>query len=313
MSWEFRCLRPKQPPHGWRHWFALLCTGVLGVQATPAAAQCVDEQDLDACVRATAETDIAPADPRATLVTMVHDAIDRSNAVGASRLLAEAALSDVEETRGAKDVQATLGGTLGPATSYSPGITESSAVQLRAALSVSQLVYDGGRTDRLTDWRRQLAESARYGHLTQREQIALNTVALALERSRWRQQVRVYGQYQRKMACLEEALQTIVSADRGRASELVQARKSRQQAEIAQAQALSQMRQIEVRLRRLVGDGLPGTEGLATVLLQVAPLDDLVADVERSTELAQLAAQAAAARRYAQAVEAGARPQVSWS
>ena len=81
MSWEFRCLRPKQPPHGWRHWFALLCAGVLGVQATPAAAQCVDEQDLDAWVRATAETDIAPADPRATLVTMVHDAIDRSNAV----------------------------------------------------------------------------------------------------------------------------------------------------------------------------------------------------------------------------------------
>ena len=287
---------------------ALLTAGALGT----ADARCVDE---DAPPVADASSTVAGsiADPRATLAGMVRDAIERSHAVGASRLLAEAALSDVDETRAAKGIQASLSGGLGPGAQTSLGVTETSALQLRAQLNVSQLLWDGGRSDRLTDWRGQLAESARLGVLSQGEQVALSTVSLALERSRWRQQVVVYGQYQRKMACLVEALDTIVRADRGRASELVQARKSQQQAALAQQQAQSQVRVIEVRLRRLLGDGLPGTEGLATVLLQVPALEELVADVDRSVDIAQLAAQEAAARDFARAQEAANRAQVSWN
>jgi outer membrane protein TolC len=114
------------------------------------------------------------------------------------------------------------------------------------------------------------------------------------------------------MSCLMEALQGIVRADRGRASELVQARKSVQQAEIAQAQAQSQARQIEVRLRRLVGDGLPPLQGLNTLLLEVPPLEQLLQDVERSADIAGLGAQVRAADRMANVVAAGAKPQVSW-
>jgi outer membrane protein TolC len=115
------------------------------------------------------------------------------------------------------------------------------------------------------------------------------------------------------MACLAEALETIVKADRGRASELVQAKKSLQQAEILATQAQSQVRQTEVRLRRLVGDGLPSIEGLSSVLLDVPELSALQDDVLRSAEIAQLDAQAAAARQYAAAVEAGSKPQLSWN
>ena len=252
-------------------------------------------------------------DPRATLQGMVRESLQRSHAVGASRMLAEAAEFEIEEARAAKALQANLSGGLGPGGTRGNGINEMSALQARASLTVSQLLYDGGRTDRLTDWRTQMAESARQGSLSVREQLALSTVALALERSRLRQHVLVYGQYVRKMGCLVEALDTIVKADRGRASELVQARKSLQQAELSQAQAQSQSRQIDVRLRRLVGDGLPGVEGLSTVLLQVPELQQLVADVERSSEVAQLSAQATAAQSYAPAVAAGAKPQLSWA
>mgnify|MGYP000514626688 CR=1 FL=1 len=57
------------------------------------------------------------------------------------------------------------------------------------------------------------------------EQVALQAVSLSLDRSRYALQVQVYGQYVRKMACLVEALEVITKADRGRASELVQAQK----------------------------------------------------------------------------------------
>ena len=42
-------------------------------------------------------------------------------------------------------------------------------------------------------------------------------------------------------------------------------------------------------------------------------LPQLVADAERSYDIAQLDAQAKAANRYVEAVEAGGKPQLSWS
>ena len=285
-----------------------LCVGV----ALPAAASCVDEDQVLASGSATAAL-APPPEPRLVLQGLVRDALSRSQALGASKLMLEAALLDVDEARAAKALHAGMSADLGPSASQSSGSTSSSALHLRGTLSVTKLLYDGGRSDRLTDWRTQLSESARHGHLSQQEQLALSTVALALERSRYRQQVQIYGHYVRKMSCLVEALSSIVRADRGRASELVQVKKSMQQAEIAQALAQSQARQIEVRLRRLVGDGLPGVEGLASVLLTVPELTSIEAEVARSSEVAQLAAQAAAMGQYAAAVEAGGKPQVSWS
>ena len=282
--------------------------------AAPAAARCLDEESLQAFTAGDVTAGAASAaavEPRVLLQQMVRDALVRSNAVGATALLAEAAVLDINEARSAKAVQANVGGGFGPGGTKTVGIAETAAVQLRASLSVSKTVYDGGRVDRLVDWRTQLAESARYGHLSQQEQISLMTVTLALERSRYRSQTQVYRQSARKMSCLVEALETIVRADRGRASELVQAQKSLQQAELAQEQSQSMVRQIEIRLRRLVGDGLPPTDGLSTVFAGVPALEQLVADVEKSADVAALDAQAAAAGRYASAVEVSGRPVVS--
>lgn len=115
------------------------------------------------------------------------------------------------------------------------------------------------------------------------------------------------------MGCLVEALETIVEADGGRASELVQAKKSQAQAELSMVQAQPQVRQIEVRLRPLVGDGLPPVDGVGSLLLTVPDDAALQDDVVRGADIAQLDAQTNAARQYAAAVEAGNKPQVSWN
>ncbi|RVU47224.1 TolC family protein [Rubrivivax rivuli] len=288
----------------------LLCAALAG----PAAGRCVDEDAPEPPSPANAQgAPMAPVEPRSALAGLVKDTLERSHAVGAARLLAEAAIQDIDEARAARGLQASVGAGLGPGGSRDRGITESAALQLRANINISQLLWDGGRSERLVDWRTQLADSARWGHLTQQEQLALTAVALQLERSRNRMTAQVWRQHVRKTACLVEALETIVRADRGRASELVQAQKTLQQAELQLVQTQSAVRQIEVRLRRLVGDGLPGTEGLSTVFLGVPELPQLVADVERSAEIAQYDAQERAARRYAEAVAAGTKPQLSWN
>ena len=294
-----------------------LCQAALAtltvLASAPLAARCLDEESLLAFTGShTAPVAAAAApEPRLQLQQMVREALARSNAVGAAALLAEAAVQDTNEIRAAQAVQASVGGGFGPGGSKTVGITDTAATQLRASLSVSKTLYDGGRVDRLVDWRTQLAESARFGHLSQQEQVSLMTVTLALERSRYRAQAQVYRQSARKMSCLVDALETIVRADRGRASELVQAQKSFQQAELAHTQSQSLVRQIEVRLRRLVGDVLPPADGLAAVFAGVPPLEQLVADVEKSADINLLDAQAAAAGRYATAVEVSGRPVVS--
>ena len=186
-------------------------------------------------------------------------------------------------------------------------------LQARAGVSLSQTLFDGGRSDRIVDWRGRQAEAARMGLLSTQEQIALSTTSLAFERSRYRMQATIYSQHVRKMGCLVEALDTIVAADKGRSSELVQARKQLQMAELQQLQSALQARQVEAKLRRIVGDGLPGIEGMSTLLLQVPELPEVLAAAERSVEIGQLDANTAALREMARAVEASAKPQVGWN
>ncbi len=289
---------------------------LVGQAQAQTQGRCVDETEGNTAANGGGERSGGPvphADPRAALQALVREALTRSHQVGAAQLNAEAALDDIAETRAGKSLQASVGAGLGPGGSQTLAGTENTPLQFRASVNAGQLLYDGGRVDRLTDWRTQLAESARFGHLNVSEQLALNTISLALERSRYHQHVLVYGQQVRKMTCLVQALDTIVRADRGRASELVQARKSLQQAELSYTQAASQVKQVEVRLRRVVGDALPSLHGLSTALLEVPDLMALQDDVERSSEVAALTAQAKAMERYMQALAATTKPQVSWN
>lgn len=290
-----------------------LCAALLSATlALPAAAACIDEDNVE--MRGELNdigTRVDAGTARANLQAMVKEAQRRSQALGAARLLSEAAAIDVDETRAGRWPQLSVGGSLGGTRTEVGGIEESKGKQGRVNVSLSAPLFDGGRISDLTDWRRSLAESARLGELNAQEQVSLQTVSLAIERGRYRLQAQVYQQYARKMSCLVDALQSIVRADRGRTSELVQAQKNQQQAEISYAQTQATVRQIETRLRRFVGDTLPPTEGLTSVLLSVPALPDVLAQAEAAPDIAQLGAQAEAAKAYANSVKAQRWPQVN--
>jgi outer membrane protein, adhesin transport system len=251
---------------------------------------------------------------RISLQTMVREALKRSQAVGAARLLAEASISDVLEIKALGSPQASLSGSMAWVNNSSDeSDSKTSGLSARAVLSVGAPLFDGGRLAGLTGWRKHLAEATKQGQFTAEEQVALQTVTLALERSRYRLQAQVYQQYARKISCLVDALEDVVTADKGRSSELIQAKKTLQQTELAQAQTVSMVRQIDTKLRRMVGDGLPSTEGMSSVLLAVPALDELAQQAERSSEVVSLLAQADAQDSYVRSVAANAKPQVNWS
>ena len=280
-----------------------------------ATAACLDEEKLETLPSMAPPGAAAappPVEPRSLLQHLVGDALARNQGIGAARLLAEAAEQDVGEAAASQQMQASLTASINPTLESARG-GNGSSLQARAGINLGQTLYDGGRSDRIVDWRRQQAESARLGMLSTREQVTLATTSMALERSRFRMQAVIYGQNVRKLGCLVQALDTIVAADKGRTSELVQARKQLQQAELQQVQAQSQARQVEARLRRAAGDGLPGTDGMATLLLQVPELPAVLSAAERSVDISQLAANARALTEIARVVEAGNKPQVSWN
>lgn len=250
-------------------------------------------------------------DPRAGLQALIDTTLSRSKALGAVRLLADAAGSDIEEARALGMPTASLTLAANGVHNTIGGANAGRGGQFGATLSAGMPVWDFGRIAKLTEWRKELAEVARQGQRSAEEQLSLTVVTLALDRSRYVLQGQVYAQYVRKMACLVDALEIITKADRGRASELVQAQKSLQQADLSLEQTMSALRQTEVRMRRLVGEPLPPSIGM-TVQLSVLPdLEQMQTDILLGADVAQAEAQARSQRSLAESVIAGQKPSVS--
>jgi outer membrane protein, adhesin transport system len=250
-------------------------------------------------------------DPRVALQSLIDATMQRSKALGAVRLMAEAARFDLEETRAMSLPTATLSLNATGVHQTVGGVNVGRGGQLGATLSSSMPVWDFGRIAKLTEWRKELAEVASQGQRSAEEQLSLNVVTLALDRSRYVLQGQVYTQYVRKMSCLVDALEIITKADRGRASELVQAQKSLQQADLSLEQTMSALRQTEVRLKRLVGEPLPPSIGMAATLSVLPDLQQMQSDILLGADVAQAEAQARSQRSFAESVIAGQKPTVN--
>ncbi len=267
--------------------------------------------------RAEPEPEPAPAvqvDPMVQLRQIATEAERRSAAVGAAKLLAEAADLDVNEVKAGLWPQVSVGASLGRGGTAVDGTTSvPNGAQNSVSLSVAGPLWDNGRISRMTDYRSQLADSAKLGATLTQEQVVLEAVSAAVERNRYRLQAQVYQQFMRKMSCLVESLEGIVAEDRGRTSELVQARKTQAQAELQRDQALAQSRQVEIKLRKLVGEQFIPGDGITMPLAMVPELGEINRQVESGTDAQQLRAQIDAQESYSQTLVAGQRPQLGWN
>ena len=254
-----------------------------------------------------------PLDPQTQLQVLAREASRRSAEVGSAQLLAEAASYDLAETRADRLPQVTVSGQIGPGGSAVGGRTVSKGNQSTLTLSMTAPLYDGGWQRQLTRWREHLAGAAKFGAAVTQEQVVLEAITMALERNRYRLQAQVYQQFMRKMSCLRDALEGIVAEDKGRTSELVQVRKTQAQTELQRDAALAQSRQIEFRLRKLIGDQVTPGDGITVPLAVIPEIGEINRQIEFGNEAQQLRAQAEGLDNYAKAVVAGQRPQVNWA
>lgn len=282
----------------------------------PASSGCIDTGEWRTPVIDGESSRASPALPQlrqrahATLRDLIAQSLAHSQAIGAVRLLAEAAAIDVEEARAARYPRASLTAGLARAASTIDSREQYDGSIARGGLNITAPIYDGGRTTESIGWRQHLADAARLGQIDAQEQIALQTLSLALDLDRYDRRAQVAQQQAARMGCMVDSLERAVAADQGRRSELDQARKTLQEAQLTQSRSAASKRQVELRLRRFTGKPPPSLEGLDSVLDAAPLLEELVASSAQSSALRQLAAQANAADAQTRAIAASGKPRI---
>ncbi len=288
---------------------ALLLAGACGaVGAVPVTGQCPAPVEV---ARVPGDEAVTPA-PAELLASLVREAVARSADVRGAVHGSRAAQLDLQQTQASGQPNLALAGSLGLSQSRIADTTQSEGRNANLTLALSAPLYDSGRLDALTRYQRHLADGSDLGLVATRERVVRDALATSLERLRYLRQLRVYDLYVGQMQCLVGLLEQVVELDRGRGSELVQARKALRQAELSRGDMTALLRQTEARLVRLVG-AVELPEALAVTLLRpVPPLDAVLGEIDDSPEVRQLAQQVAALDQYARVVRAESGPQVRW-
>ncbi len=243
---------------------------------------------------------------------LVTATLSRSAALKASAKGSSASAFDLAESRANRMPQVTLTSSLVDSRSnIAPG-TSATAPVSTLALGVSAPLYDGGRLAGVEGSRENLRQAALAAEAEARESLVLDMTLSTLERERYAIQVLASQRFESQMTCLSNALERIVKEDKGRASELIQARKSVRQAQISVEDAQSKVRQLALQLRRHLGEAVAPLHGLSVSLIEPMPDAALASAIEGSHLLQQLDAEARAQEAIAQTLAAQNRPQLSW-
>ena len=307
------------PKFVWRLLSAALALLALAASAQAGVTQCTDDASLEDRVKpvgaasggAPGTSGLGNADaPQVQLQQLLRVAIQRSDQILAQQSEAIAAAHDLDETKGARYPQVSVNGVLGQ--DHYDVASTANGHQSNVSLNVSTPLIDFGRERHLIDWRSHLQQQAQATLQATREQVVLEALTNALERNRYRVQAQVYQQYARKMSCLVNVLEKIVNEDKGRTSELIQARKSQLEAEISRDAAVAQQRQIEARLHKELGPGFVPGDGISVAMMSLPQLQEIDRQLLESPDVRQLDEEADALQSYAKAIEDGQQPQVNW-
>ncbi|MBD1415317.1 TolC family protein [Burkholderia contaminans] len=248
---------------------------------------------------------------RRMLYAAAEAAVDVSPQV--RRLYAEyqAAQSDVDQAKGARWPQLQLNGQTRNAqfgsnagSAYDPG--NSLGVNLTTTL------FDWGRTEKTIGSRRELASAGQERYVAQMEDSAYQVTATLVELAKQRNIAELSQRFVDRMTRLVRMLDEIVAVDRGRGSELTQAKARLLQAEASRDAALAKCRTVELNLRKLVGERPVPMPMDPHWPLHPGNLDRLMSALDENPRLRQARAEAGAAELNRDAVRAASRPQLNW-
>ena len=248
---------------------------------------------------------------REIFLRVVEAAAGRSPTV--ARALAERSASeaDVSAAKGQRYPQVDIG-----ARSHSMEFGSSgsdSAGDPSLSLDITTPIFDWGRISKTIQSRSALANAADWAFEAELESSAFDVTSNLVELGKQRIIVDISQQYVDRMSDLVKMLEGIVAVDGGRVSELTQARARLLQAEASRSTADTRARDIEITLRRMVGDRpLPSLPTSVYWDIRLPELQWLLAEAVNHPVIRQAQSQASSADLQADVVRSSALPQVNW-
>jgi len=254
------------------------------------------------------------SDSREYLRSMVARALAYSPELRAAS--AEVLASDymVDQVKGQRMPQVRLGvtsplTTVGGDRQTSSGNTHISDTS--GTVSVNTPILDWGRIGNQVDNSLETAKAARYSKEYSREQLAYNTVSELMNMSRYQSSKSVAMGYVGRMKELVAMLSEITRADRGRESELVQAKAKLMSAQASLDNIEHQLSASKIKLVRLLGAEPVLPEALSwqdTVI----PASVAIGSLDKNPMMLNLQSKVRAAEYEAESIKSAALPQVNW-
>ena len=241
----------------------------------------------------------------------VQAAAERSPKVQAAVAEQSAADADIDEAKGQRWPQVDVS-TTGASKKFGSGANESSGAGIGVNLNVVTPLYDWGRIRSTIESRRHLSAAAASAIEAELENSAFDVTHRIVELGKQRIIVDLSQQYVDRMNELVKMLAGIVAVDKGRSSELTQAKSRMLQAQAARDSADTRARDAEINLRKLVGDRPIAIPRTPQWNIRLANLDALLNKVDDHPLLNRAKEQTQSAELQAKVVRASSLPQLNW-
>nr|WP_311529063.1 TolC family protein [uncultured Ralstonia sp.] len=242
----------------------------------------------------------------------VQMAAERSPEVRQSYANVQAATADVAEAKGQRWPQVDIG-SQSPGVNFGPGDSgNGNNLGNPLSVNVTTNLFDWGRTKNAIGSREHLSTAASRAYDAAMEKSAYEVSTTLIELGKQRNIVDASQRFVDRMATLVKMLGEIVEVDRGRGSELTQAKTRLLQAEASRDTAAARVRDAELTLRKLVGDEAVMIPRTREWSVEPGDLQRLLSLVGAHPGLQQVKAEAEAADLNAKAVKASGLPQLNW-
>lgn len=238
-------------------------------------------------------------------------AVERSPKVQRAHAELAAADADIDEAKGQRYPQIDLGTTAG-SKKFGSGSENSAGNSSGINLNIVTPIYDWGRIRNTIESRSHLSTAATAAIDAELESLAFDVTSTLVELGKQRIIVDISQQYVDRMDELVKMLAGIVAVDKGRSSELTQAKARLLQAQAARDSADTRAGDAEITLRKLVGERpimIPRTKEWN---IRLANLDHLLSMTDDHPVINQAKAQTESAEAQAKVVRSSSLPQLNW-
>ncbi|MBK5074736.1 TolC family protein [Budviciaceae bacterium CWB-B4] len=243
----------------------------------------------------------------------VRQALNFSPEIRNAQASFTAAKYDVDEIKGTRWPQVKVGAN-SPVSNFGSGTRNNNSSDVSdtsGSVSVTTTVFDFGKTGSGIQSAEELSKSSLQAVKLTRNQIAYQTIEGLLALDKFQKDIKVAKTYEKRMSDLVNMLSQITQTDKGRGSELVQARSKLLQAQTNVQQLESNWRDTQIKMTRLLGREIQLPDNLEWNESNISS-GSILASLDNHPQIQRMKAEVQASLHKADAIKSSSYPNINW-